>query len=438
MALLNQRDIEKSYPKIKPRSNLTWSEKQAKLTLSKNPNIVIKKADKGSAVVLQNRSDYIKEGLRQLKDRDFYRLQEDTLTEIHNNTITKEVTRMYYQGEIHLQTAEYLVAEKPRTPNLYLLPKIHKNVLPLPGRPIVLANECPTEKISQFADFFLQPIIPKLPSFLKDSGAFINTLLDLDIPEGAILATMDVTSLYTNIPTPEGITAVGKALATTRHPNLNPTNRSLCKLLELVLTCNNFQFHDKDFLQISGTAMGTKLAPAYANIFMGDFENRFVYPYHTQPLVWKRYIGDVFIIWTHGKPALDIFLHHLDICHKTIKFTMEDSTTTVNFLDITVIKNTENILETTLYCKPTDSHNYLLYSSEHPRHVVRAIPYSQVIRVKWICTRDSEFLRNSLMLCTHLLRRKYPRNLLLDSLTRSKLQTPVELIKPKTKLPNHW
>ena len=100
---------------------------------------------------------------------------------------------------------------------------------------------------------------------------------------GSILATLDVTSLYTNIPNEEGIQAVFTSLAKERDPLDNPTNRSLGELLRLVLTCNNFEFDNKHFLQVGGTAMGTKLAPSYANIFMGKFEHLHVYPYHLQP-----------------------------------------------------------------------------------------------------------------------------------------------------------
>ena len=77
MSLLNQEQIvDKHTPQKNLKFNLTKEERSAKRSLSQNRDIIIKKADKGSAVVIQNRSDYIKEGLRQLSDRNFYRLQE--------------------------------------------------------------------------------------------------------------------------------------------------------------------------------------------------------------------------------------------------------------------------------------------------------------------------------------------------------------------------
>ena len=90
--------------------------------------------------------------------------------------------------------------------------------------------------------------------------------------------------------------------------------------------------------------------------------------------VWLRYIDDVFFIWTHGQSKLDSFLEYLNGFHQTIKFTSESSMEKVSFLDVMVVKK-GGILETDLYCKPTDTHQYLQRGSCHPWHVKNAIPY---------------------------------------------------------------
>ena len=420
MSLLNQEQIvNKHTPKKNLKFNLTKEERSAKRSLAQNNDIVIKKADKGSAVVIQNRSDYIKEGLRQLTDRNFYRLQEENLTQIHNKLINDQVHNMLYSKEISQKTAEYLTPENPRTPNFYLLPKIHKNKIPPPGRPIVSANGCPSERISQFVDHFIQPLVQKLPSYLRDSTHLIDILKGLRLPNNAILASLGVTSLYTNIPNTEGINATASYLSKYRSGDENPTNSSLCKLLELVLTTNNFRFDNKEYLQIGGTAMGTKLAPSFANLFMGHFEDKFVYTYHLQPFIWKRFIDDIFFVWTYGQDELDKFVTYLNNCHETIKFTLEVSYLTIDFLDITILNNKDSTVSTNLYCKPTDSHNYLLYSSEHPRHLLNGIPYSQFVRIKRLCSKLEDFRLNALMLTTHFIRRGYPKHLVLEALERT-------------------
>ena len=75
--------------------------------------------------------------------------------------------------------------------------------------------------------------------------------------------------------------------------------------------------------------MGTKLAPSFANLFMGHFEDKFVYSYPLQPLIWKRFIDDIFFVWTYGQDELDKFVNYLNTCHDTIKFTLEISCLTL-------------------------------------------------------------------------------------------------------------
>ena len=165
--------------------------------------------------------------------------------------------------------------------------------------------------------------------------------------------------------------------------------------------------------------MGTKLAPSFANLFMGHLKEQFVYTYHLKPFIWKRFIDDIFFVWTYGQDELDKFVHHLNACHHSIEFTLESSTEYVHFLDINISKNEHGCITPNLYCKPTDSHNYLLFSSEHPRHILNGIHYSQFVRVKRLCSKQEDFLSNCYMLSTHFIRRGYPKYLVRSSLERA-------------------
>ena len=121
---------------------------------------------------------------------------------------------------------------------------------------------------------------------------------------------------------------------------------------------NNFTFNGDHYIQVGGTAMGTKVAPGFANTFMGDFEEQFVYPYHQQPLKYLRFLDDIFLVWQYTLEELEEFVNHMNNQLPSIKFTVEHSKESVNFLDTTVsINNDLQCLETDLYCKTTDSHN---------------------------------------------------------------------------------
>jgi len=218
---------------------------------------------------------------------------------------------------------------------------------------------------------------------------------------------LDVSSLYTNIPNEEGIIACSRSLDAKRSDDSKPTNKSLVELLRLVLYKNNFEFNKKHYLQVGGTAMGTRVAPSFANLFMSHFEDKYVYTYDKQPLKWLRFIDDIFCIWTHGEDELDKFITHLNNSHATIKFTTESGRNNISFLD-TAISIHRGKLVSNLYTKPTDSHNYLLFSSCHPKHTKEGIPYSQLIRVRRICTYTMDFIENAKMLKQHFIRREYP------------------------------
>ena len=276
---------------------------------------------------------------------------------------------------------------------------------------MVSANNCPTEKISALTDIFLKPHLPKIKSYVKDTTNFIQKISKLTkLSEKAILCTLDVSSLYTNIPNLEGRIAEAKFLRKHRTVSKGPepTNKSICQMLNMVLTMNNFRFDGRDYLQTAGTAMGTRVAPTYANIFMSDFEDKFVYTYPKQPLFWARFIDDIFMVWEYGEEELQKFILHLNTIHATIKFTSEYSQTKVNFLDVWAIKNREGYLFTDLYTRPTDSNNYLHYFSAHPGHCKRGIPLGQFLRLRRICSKDETFLLHSTEKAKHLIIRGYP------------------------------
>ena len=159
MIIFNEHNLNEYIPQAPSSHNLTKAEKEAVQQLKQNTDIVIKAADKGSAVVIQNKTDYIQEGIKQLSDRRFYIETSNDLTDKHNNEVHTLVDHLHYNNEIGKKCADYLKTAQPRTSQLYLLPKIHKKTSPVPGRPIVSANNSPTERISQLVDHFLQPLV---------------------------------------------------------------------------------------------------------------------------------------------------------------------------------------------------------------------------------------------------------------------------------------
>ncbi len=109
-------------------------------------------------------TDYASEG-----NSKVYRPLQYDPTSRHNEKIKDAVNRLVTKGSITQNIADYLVFTKPRTPSLYILPKMHKPARPPLGRPIISANQCPIERISGLIDHCLRPYVPLLKSYIRDS-----------------------------------------------------------------------------------------------------------------------------------------------------------------------------------------------------------------------------------------------------------------------------
>ena len=273
-------------------------------------------------------------------------------------------------------------------------------------------------------------------TYVRDSSHFLELIEGLGpIPDDAILVTADVVGLYPNIPHEEGLQALGEALDR-RSNNKIPTN-VLMEMTEFVLKNNFFEFDSKTYHQKLGTAIGTKFAPPYACIFMDKLEKGFLQGQQLTPWLWLRYIDDVFFIWTHGREELKAFLRALNSFHDTIKFTFEmthasvnssfeelESCTLlsgrgVNFLDLNVWLD-RGKLESDMYCKPTDCHQYLHYTSCHPPHIKRSIVYSQALRIKRLCSSEGRFLNHLNQFKQWFTKRGYPSKVITEQCNKAK------------------
>ena len=213
---------------------------------------------------------------------------------------------MFDKKIISEQTYKFLSEGGKRTSIFYLLPKIHKNLVEPPGRPIVSSIDSPTERISMMLDIILQPLLTGTKSYIKDTPDFLRKLDRITIlPNRKLLY---LRCLYTNIPLEESLAIMEKEFFP--KTNCGIPIEYLRRMLELVLKCNNFQFNRKHFLQINGTAMGTRVAPTYANLFMAHFEEKYIY-INSKPRIWYRFIDDIWGLYTGDKSSFDNFVERI-------------------------------------------------------------------------------------------------------------------------------
>lgn len=231
---------------------------------------------------------------------------------------------------------------------------------------------------------------------------------------------MDIESLYTNIEVEPGLAAIKTYLL--RYPQPDRPDDHLLRLLEIALTRNDFEFNGSTYLQVKGVAMGKRFAPAYADIYLAEWENT-VYPLcPLKPFRFYRYLDDIWGIWKHSMAEFLQFTTILNNHHPSINLTHEINHSEVHFLDTITYKGPNllqtNRLDTKMYFKKTDTHALLHATSFHPPHTSRGILKSQFLRYKRICTQPKD-LKDA----THTLSKALTKN---RGYTRSTLKQAKE------------
>ena len=407
-------------------SNLTKEERQAIYSLRDDTSIIIKEADKGSGIVVWDREDYLTEARTQLKDKDVYQELKGNIVGPLEKIIKSVLRKVRNRKDISDETLDYFLVNNPKLGRFYLLPKIHKRLHNVPGRPVISNSGYYTENMSAFLEYHLKPIAQEIKSYIKDTNDFLRKLDPLpSLPEDIILCTIDVVGLYPNIPHEDGLVAMRKALDAREDKTVSTD--SLIELVECVLKNNKFEHNTSFYKQLRGTAIGTKMAPPYAIIFMGDLEEKLLKDCDKKPLAWWRYIDDIFMLWQHGEKELEKFLEFLNCYHPTIKFTANYSRNKVNFLDVSVRKK-DNQLVTDLYIKPTDTRQYLHASSCHVYHSKKSIPYSQALRLNRICSENSFYDKRCNELEVWLRERGYSDKLVRQQILKARKQKRKDLL----------
>ena len=235
-----------------------------------------------------------KDEIKQLSDKNLYQEVQfkkqmlsnlvDTSDKFFRGLKTKE-----FIAEKELKYFTYDYKKACNLEKMYLSHKIHKRLSDVPVGSVTSNCGMPTEKVSTFLDYHLKSVMQNGKSYIRDSGHFLEKIKNIStLPENSALVTADVVGLYASIPHQAGLSALKEVLE----------NRSVkkipIKIAKFVLKNNFFEFNNKVFQKVSGTAIGTKFTLAYAYIYMDRIEQGFLETQELQPLLWLRYIADIF------------------------------------------------------------------------------------------------------------------------------------------------
>ena len=392
------------------KSNLNIKQLQAIKDIKHNKDIMVLPADKGGSIVVMETNNYIKEANRQLTDPKYYKPLESSLTQDNYDNISAILKNMLKHKQINNKQFNYLLrpTHTIKDRRFYLLPKIHK---PLDkwtdhntpqGRPIISDVNSESYYTAKLINDLLAPFPPTLESYVKNSYHFKLKISKQNIPINSILVTADINSLYTNMNPDRCIQLTREYLRTLYDESL--TN-NIIKLLQINLLNNHFVFNKNTYIQTFGIAMGKSFAPHLANIYLAEFD-KLAINYKLKPLLFTRYIDDIFFIWTDTMENLCTFQNYLNTLIPDITLNFTNSYNSIDFLDLTVFISNCTLF-TKVYFKPTDKHTLLSHNSFHPKHTYKGILKSQFIRYKQLCTLHTHYKEASHTLIQALIPRGY-------------------------------
>ena len=362
---LLREGIKKCLEDAKPtKSTLNREEREAIKELKKDEDIVILPADKGNATVVMDKEQYDRKMKELLEQDDYRRIKKDPTLKLEKR-IKEALNRIERQEDLPTPFKKRLSPNYSVIPQIYGLPKIHKEEVPL--RPIVSTIGLATYNVAKELSRILSPLIGWTDTYIKNSSHFVSKIKDLLFNENDIMVSFDVKSLFTKVPIEDSLHIIKDRLEADESLEIRTTLtvQQICQLTELCLKSTYFQYEDMIFEQSDGMAMGSPLSPVVTNIFMEDFESTAIVTSDYQPRIWYRYVDDTFVVWEHGRQQLDEFLEHINGLHERILFTMEvEENNKISFLDV-LVERKDFSIATSVYRKPTHTDRYLNYRSHH-------------------------------------------------------------------------
>ena len=352
--------------------------------LQKNDNLIVKRSDKCKGLVLMEKNEYIKK--TETIIRDYQPVAKNPTKKLDDET--SKLIKTTLKGKLPDKTIHAITPNESRTAELYGLPKTHKANIPM--RPIVSACGNPIDKLSWLLERIITQLLVFVPAHLTNTYDYLNhlkTQFPSGFPKGTIAFTVDVNNLYGNIPTAEAIESTIRMIRThsSKIDLFGLTVPDIKRLLEHCLSNNYVRFGKSVYKQVKGIAMGSRIAPPLAILFMNTVESLMLTATTTlQPVTYLRYIDDIFGIWTHGSASLDVYFNFINSFHPDLKFSIErsdqSSKSQIPFLDTLLTVHPSGAYTTELYIKPMAAPIILHFASSHPMQTKRSIVHSQSLR----------------------------------------------------------
>ena len=365
------RNRGKFYSKIMIREM-----KQAAKKLKENSEIIIRKADKAALYVVVNRSEYNEKLDRILSDTTkFERIKKDPTSQLKSKMI-----RLTTEANKHQNTFQFpKIGGEYKPGYCYATVKTHKPNNPI--RPIISQITSPTYKVAKVLNQIITPYIPQ-SNVLKSATEFVD-IIQSHSP-GHDIASLDVESLFTNVPVDETIKIMLRRVYQSEKEPPPIPEKTMEAMLNACTKEAPFTSHRNElFRQRDGVAMGSPLGVLFANAYMNEVEER-TFEKTRKPKIYARYVDDIFV--AIDKPGQSEELAKALCENSCLNFTIEKSKNgSLPFLDVQ-IKQENNTYRTEVYTKKTNAGRCLNAKGECPDAFKRSVVDAFVKRALTHCS----------------------------------------------------
>jgi len=306
----------------------------------------------------------------QLKIHNFitnnsFQITKTNPTKTYQNQIRKTINNSTQL--IKLEHRWKYINLNPTEPTLRGLIKLHKVDQPI--RPIVNWQHAPAYKLAKLLTGKIQLASLPYAYNIKNTSQLIQELKQTPLTPTSAFASLDITNMYSNIPTEETKHILHSSL--TRNEIDRHTITELMSWYEIVTQQNYFKNNDQIIIQKDGLAMGAPSSSIISEIFLQNIEQK-----HLPSIAKKhnltnyfRYVDDILIVYDAQQTDIASLLADFNSLHPKLQFTKEtEQNNQINYLDITIHRQKTKV-KISIYRKPTYTYTIIPFTSNHPTQI---------------------------------------------------------------------
>lgn len=374
-----------------------------KVFLKNNDNIIILNSDKGNSTVIMYKEEYINAMQSLLDDRNMYQILNKDPTTIFNNKAKDLIDKLYTQDYITNIQRKKMKKSDTVVPKLYGMRKTHKSIVAM--RPVVSCINSPSYDVAKLVHVILSNYINTFEYNVTNSIKFVEMIRNITLPKDYVFISLDVVSLFTNIPKDLFITIIKEEW---KHiQNFTRVNLQIfLELINFIFDTSYFKFNGIVYKQLDGSAMGNPASPSIANIVMNYLIKHTIKKLNFIIPVLKIYVDD--LVLAVPKNKIEFVVSCFNNFNSKLKFTVEiEKHNMLPFLDVCIIRNEDGTISTDWHRKPTASGRTLNYLSNHPIHQKKNVVTNLLHKVQKLSS-EKFFDKNVNIIKRILMNNNYP------------------------------